>query len=204
MKCGEASNPRAGNAPLFIQFEKAAVFYLNSPQKLDRQALEKAISSIVGNDLAVAGSKLDVSWNNRSEAKNSWRELRFPALNREICYTVRDNALVITNSSEFLKSLLIYSDTAAPQAKSPGSFDELSVIRLERRASAFDAPMNALFNEENKPNLQSKMADGDFFTGNVGSLLTAINQAKQIEIKRSATARFLSEEVVVVLKANLD
>lgn len=199
-----AENPRAQEAPLFIQFEKAAVFYLNSPQKLDQQALENAISSIAVSDLTVAGEKVNVSWINQSDAKTAWRELKFPILNREICYAVRENVLVITNSSELLKSFLIHNETHAPSAKPTELFDELSVIRLETRDSAFDAPMNRLFNEENKHKLGAKTADAsqDFFTGNIGSLLSAANQAKQIEIKRSSAARFLSEEVVVILRAN--
>lgn len=200
--------PREREAALFTQFEKAAVFYLNSPEKLDREALEDSLLMISAKDLAVAGERLDVIWNSQNEAKFAWRELKFPALNREICYAARGSALVITNSSELLKTLLIYHETAAPAEKLAEklseSFDQLSVIRLEQRAPAFDAPMRRLFNEENKHQLQSGKANesADFFTGSVGSLLTATNQAKQIEIKRSAAGRFLSVEVVIALKEN--
>lgn len=196
------SHPRKLDAPLFMQFQKAAAFYLNSPEKLDKQALENAVSLAFANHLTVTNEKTDLIWSGQDESKTGWRKLEFPALNREICYAVRDNVLIVANSAVFLESLLNHN--APSPANTSESFNELSVIRLDQRASAFDAPMKILFNEENKrqPPPKETLTDTDFFTGNIGSLLTAVNQAKQIEIRRNDASKFLSEEIVVVMRAN--
>lgn len=196
------SHPLTLDAPLFMQFQKAAAFYLNAPEKLDKQALENAVLLAFANHLTVGNEKTDLIWSSQGDSKTGWRKLEFPALNREICYAVRDDVLIVANSTVFLESLL--NNNAPSPANTSESFNELSVIRLDHRATAFDAPMKILFNEENKRQLLSKdtLTVTDFFTGNIASLLTAINQAKQVEIKRNEASKFLSEEIVVVIKAN--
>lgn len=194
------ANPRKLEAPLFIQFEKAAVFYLAAPQNLNQQNLENAISAISARGLTVADEKSNLVWNNQTDSKNSWRELTFPALKRQICYSVQGNTLIVANSAEYLKFLLSKEKDSSALDKTD-SLSELSVILLDNRESAFDVPMNAIFKEERKLQPQSgNAADADFFIGNIGGLLSAANQAKRIEIKRNAGSRFLSEEVLVFFK----
>lgn len=190
------SNPYALDAPLFVFFEKAVVFKADSLPNLNRREFENSLATLVMQNLTVANESADFAWETQSADKNQWRVLKLKMLRREICYAVRGDALIVANSARFLDALLNNKDT---RTKFSASFNQLSVVRLDRRANAFDAPMNALLDYENKQRKSKDKitADEDFFTGNIGSLLTAINRAKQIEIKRNDEAEFMTEEITM-------
>ena len=90
--------------------------------------------------------------------------------------------MFITNSFEFLQECLSTENKSEIEAH---NFSDLTVININNRQEIFDDLMKKLATDE-----------ADFFTGNIASLLDAMNDVKQVEIRRNADNNFLSEEML--------
>ena len=99
---------------------------------------------------------------------------------------MRGNELFFSNNSTFLQEILT---TKNNELKSKNTLNEMTVIRLDQRQSAYDEIMKTI----------EKSNKNDFFTGNISSLLDTISDVKQVEIKRNYHENYLHEEVSLIL-----
>jgi len=196
-----ATSPHSVDGPLFVEFRKVAILSLQTPGNLHREGLEDSIARAALSQLTVSGPGGALKWENHNDSGLSWRELRIPMLGWEICYALRDHELILANSTALLKNTL-----AAPQKKRSldipaAGLSNLTVIRLAERKEAFDDVMSVLDAEAIKQNDgQNKGASQEFFSGNISSLLNVAADVNRIEIKRSASANLLHEDIEFVMK----
>jgi hypothetical protein len=142
-----AESPQSLKGPLFAEFRKAAVLTLQSPSSLDRQAFERAVSSAAQSRLMIAVPAANLLWvNGASES----RELEVPTLGWKLCYAVRGQELIVTNSSEMLQSILAAEKKRPSKTDSTSPLDELTVVRFDHRDEAFDHIVGKLDEEKVK------------------------------------------------------
>mgnify|MGYP003288291669 CR=1 FL=1 len=195
-----ATTPHATKGPLFVEFRKVAIFNLQSPGNLRRELLEQTIAQGAESRLTVVNSGSQPKWETRSDA---WRSLHLPMLGWEICYAVKDNMLIVSNSNELMKAVL----EPRQQSTVSADVDELTIIRFDRRKESFDDIVNVLDADAIKRREQASSADPnspkgsqEFFSGNISSLLNVASGVSRIEIKRRSTGNNLHEEIELVLK----
>ena len=196
--------------PLFVEFRRATILNLRSPANFNQMSFETAVSEVVQNRLGVAGANLNLAWETKTDNEKTWRELELPALGWSLNYALRENALIVANNRELLKSVL---DTKNEQTE-PALFDELAVIRLNQRKNAFDGVMQKIEMKKtvaketvqtdakatDAENIANDDKESDFFTGNIGSLLDTIEDVDRIEIGKNRRADVLVEQISFVLK----
>jgi hypothetical protein len=209
-----AASPRTIAGPLFVEFRRVAILTLQSPAGLNRELLETAIAKAAQSRLTVAGPSVDLKWVGHSENDQSWRELELPLLGWHFCYVLRGRELIVANSSEFLREVMATKPRAAIAERSAPALDNLTIIRLEQRKSAFDDIVDRLDAKRKKPaepvrdqntvhdqnNSDSAAKAEEFFSGNIASLLDVAANVSRIEIKRNSAANHLHEELYFVLK----
>lgn len=195
-----ATTPHATKGPLFVEFRKVAIFNLQSPGNLRRELLEQTIAQGAESRLTVVNSGSQPKWETRSDA---WRSLHLPMLGWEICYAVKDNMLIVSNSNELMKAVL----ESHQQSTVSADVDELTIIRFDRRKESFDDVVSVLDADAIKRREQASSADPnspkgsqEFFSGNISSLLNVASDVSRIEIKRKSTGNNLHEEIELVLK----
>lgn len=194
--------PQTLEKPLFVEFRRAAVLSFGDERRLSQNDFEKQISALVQNRLAVGGADLNLTWNARRANNFEWRELELPALNARICAARDGDKLIVASSREMIEQILS-NRNAERERKESAEFDELIEINLAERETAFNQVFARLVQTESQTasaaadsgdNLQSRLS-GDFFTGNVGSLLDALRDAKRISIIRKQTGNRLLEQI---------
>lgn len=183
------TEPKILPAPRFVEFQRAAVFNLSNASNFNRTAFESAIVKKFAEQILVASADANLSWETKTKNNSSRRELDFPMLNQKIVYAVRGNNLILSNDADFLEKIL--AAKTENKLASDKTFSDLTVINLERKNSAFDE----VFNRINKD-----AAEGNFFTGNVSSLLDSISEVKRIEIRRNFSANNFEEELIFALQ----
>lgn len=195
-----ATTPHATKGPLFVEFRKVAIFNLQSPGNLRRELLEQTIAQGAESRLTVVNSGSQPKWETRSDA---WRSLHLPMLGWEICYAVKDNMLIVSNSNELMKAVL----ESHQQSTVSADVDELTIIRFDRRKESFDDVVSVLDADAIKRREQASSADPnspkgsqEFFSGNISSLLNVASDVSRIEIKRKSMGNNLHEEIELVLK----
>jgi len=118
----------------------------------------------------------------------------------EICYALKDNMLILSNSNELMKAVL---EPHEKQSSVSAGVDELTIIRFDRRKESFDDIVNVLDAEAIK-HQQASRADvkdsQEFFSGNISSLLNVASDVSRIEIKRKSQGNNLHEEIELVMK----
>jgi len=194
-----ATRPHTSDGPLFVEFRKTAIIHLQSAGNLRRDLLEKAIALAAQGRLTVAGKGSQPVWENRSEGGHAWRQLRLPMLGWEICYAVKNEDLIVTNSAELLQSVLDTSSRKSLEVPVEAT-DDLTIVRLDQRKSAFNDIMNRLDNDALQQQPDSKISD-TFFSGNISSLLDVASDLNRIEITRRSSADGLHEEIHFVLNS---
>lgn len=179
--------PKALPAPLFIEFERAAIFHLAAPEDFDRNGFEAEIARKFSAQTLIAAPAAngEFVWETKSENGLSWRELHLPMSGWGASYVLRGSELILTNDAGFLREIVAAERTVS-ELKIENSVTEKSVINLAHRATAFDQ-IFARFAEK-------KIAE-DFFTGNISSLLDALAEIERIEITRRYAANLLEEEI---------
>ena len=183
--------PRVLPAPQFAEFERGGVFKLRAAAKFDRARFENALQTMARRRFALADGDANLQW----QTQNARRELDLPMLGRQICYAFVGDNLIVTNNRAALTAI-VGERKFEKSNRDKAAFTDLTVIRLDKRETAFDQVFNRLDRE----------TDGDtdlsetFFSGNVGSLLNVAKDARQIEIKRDANGKRLREEVTLILQ----
>lgn len=197
-----ATSPHTTDGPLFVEFRKAAIIHLQSAGNVKRDLLEKAIALAAQGRLTVAGKGLEPAWENRKDGEYAWRQLHLPMLGWEICYAIKDRELIVSNSAELLKSVLDSSTQKRSLEIPVDATDDLTIVRLDQRKSAFDDIMNRLDNDEAQQHPDSAKISEAFFSGNISSLLDVASDVNRIEITRRASSDGMHEEIHFVLKSS--
>jgi hypothetical protein len=144
-----ATAPKILENPLFAEFRKVAIVSLKNPSGFQANRFENSIIAALKNRVTVADSKF--TW----ESEGGLRKLKIPMLVWEIGYQLKDGKLFVSNSFEFLRSIV---SNQSELVKSNGNFDDLTVIRLQNQEANFEQIFQKLASE-----------NGDFFVGNIGS-----------------------------------
>ncbi len=191
----QAANPRAVltftlpktlPAPMFVGFERAAVFHLASPTSFDQEGFEAAIREKLSAQVLIAASGVKLNWETKSENSDKWRELKLPMLGWNVYYVLVGNELIVTNDVEFLQQIL--TARLSPRSKLKNlKFSSLTVIDFSQKENAYDN----VFNE-----LKKQHADVDFFTNNIKSLFYSISRLNRIEIIESHSQNIFDEELI--------
>jgi hypothetical protein len=203
-----ATTPHMTNGPLFVEFRKVAIFTLRSPGNLRRELLEQTVAQGAQGRLTVVNSGSQPKWESRSDAGLAWRSLNLPMLGWEICYAVKDNLLIVANSNELMKTVLISRNrNEASGFSATAEVGELTIIRFDRRKESFDDIVNVLDSDARKwrergsnPSDNSIQGSQEFFSGNISSLLNVASDVRRIEIKRKLARNSLHEEIELVTK----
>jgi hypothetical protein len=207
-------NPQTFAPPLFAEFRRAAAFTLAAPEKFNRANFEATLMKYALRRATVSDSKIssETVWRDVETNGGRARVLQLPLINSTLCYALRNQDLLVSNSAELLGTMLANSSRAAPNANVTNSIDgnappdELTLIRFARRREVFDAlverldaPRRRARAEErakgNKTVSDDEDAPVDFFSGNVRSLLDAAAFLSEIKIAREER-RGLTHEVV--------
>lgn len=191
-----ATTPHVSKGPLFVEFRKVAIFNLQAPGNLRRELLEQTVAQGAQGRLTVVNSGSQPRW----EARNAWRSLNLPMLGWEICYTLKDNLLIVSNSNELMKAVL---ESREKQSSVSAGVDELTIIRFDRRQESFDDIVNVLDADAIKQQQARNAADKtsqEFFSGNISSLLNVAADVSRVEIRRKSTGNNLHEEIELVMK----
>ena len=191
-----ATRPHATDGPLFVEFQKAAIIHLQSAGNLKRDVLERAIALGAQGRLTVAGKGSEPAWESRNDGEHSWRQLHLPMLGWEICYSIKDEELIVANSTELLKTVLDLPANKRSLEIPADAATDLTIVRFDQRKSAFDDIMNSLDKEGTDP----AMFNETFFSGNIGSMLDVASDLSRVEITRRATPNSLHEQINFVLK----
>lgn len=172
-------------APLFVEFNRAAIFNLSAPAAFRREEFEAATAKKFSEKATVSSSGVRLNWETKIENDFEWRTLSLPMSDFSVNYAVRGNLLVLTNDAELLRKII---ENRNPQMiENPvAALSELTVINLDQTENAY----TKIFAE-----LAKRGAADDFFTGNVASLLASVSDIKKIEIKRNGSNEFLDETI---------
>ena len=194
-----AESPVMNDGPLFVEFRRLAILRLDDPGRLGVRAFEEAVASVAAEPLTASGTAGELKWSDAGEGARRRRELELPMLGWKLCYALRGRDLIVSNDDAFLDSALAGSGKGLEgRADGRGKYDELTVIRLERRAEAFDGVFSKLNGKRaggpDESGGRNTISEG-FFSGNVASLLDAISPVSRIEIRRHSTPGRLHEEV---------
>lgn len=184
------TEPKVLPAPLFVEFQRAAIYHLAAPDAFNRVAFESAIEREISENILISSPGIKLHWETKIENDVSRRELNAPMLGWSVGYILRGSELILTNNGEFLSEII------APENPSMNDFSDstltgLTVINLDGKENSYDR----IFAE-----LAGENAEQTFFTGNVGSLLDSISDVGRIEIKQDYSQKILKEEVTFVLR----
>lgn len=184
--------PKILPAPLFIEFDRAAVFYLAAPNSFDRQFFEAEISRSLLDKTMISASGVKLIWKTENENNLTRRTLGLPLIDWEISYILQGNTLVLTNNAEFLHKIFAPKNTSF-KFDSGDSFARFSAIDLTQKDAAF----TKIFAE-----IENRRIDDYFFSQNIESLINALSDVKKIEIKQQNYRNILDEEIVFHLNTN--
>jgi hypothetical protein len=196
-----ATRPHTTDGPLFVEFRRAAIIHLQMAGNLKRDLLEQAIALAAQGRLTVAGKGSEPEWENRKDGKHAWRQLRLPMLGWEICYAIKDGELIVANSAELLQSVLD-SSSQKPLELAVDVTDDLTIVRLDQRKSAFDDIMNRLDKDAAQQPPETEKISEAFFSGNISSLLDVASDLNRIEITRRTSSNGMHEEIHFVLNSS--
>lgn len=200
-----ATTPHTTKGPLFVEFRRVAIFNLQAPGSLRRELLEQTVAQGAQGRLTVVNSGSQAKWETRGDANLGWRSLDLPMLGWEICYAVNGNMLIVSNSNDAMKPVLSSRQKDQSSTVSAG-FDELTIIRFDRRKESFDDVVNVLDADAIKSRQQAdkdydpSKGSEEFFSGNISSLLNVASDVSRIEIKRKSAGNSLHEEIEFVFK----
>ena len=213
-----SASPQVNAGPLFVEFRRAAALTLAAPARFDRAAFERALSALAQSRLTIADSTAALQWTDGAHDGQTWRTLDLPMLGRQLCYTLDGRELFVSNSADMLHALSAaheQTDVHADLDATP-ALDELTVVRLDRRAQGFDQVFARLDaqrikaywaerrgKEHDKQDETSAPTNAphpseEFFSGNIASLLNVAARVRAVEIRRSHQPNRLREEVALI------
>lgn len=179
------TDPKVLPAPLFVEFNRAAIFNLSVPTAFNRKEFEVATAKKFSEQTTVSASGIQLNWETKTENDFQWRKLELPMLGITANYAVRGDELILTNDAELLLKI-IKKESPSPVENFTAALSELTVLNLKQTENDY----TKIFDE-----LAKHDAADIFFTGNVASLLASISDIKKVEIKRSYSNEFLAETI---------
>lgn len=179
------TDPKVLPAPLFIEFNRAAIFNLSALASFNRKEFEAEMAKKFSEQTTVFASGIQVNWETKTENGFEWRRLELPISGFTANYAVRGDELILTNDAELLLKI-IKNDNQPVFEHSTAALSELTVLNLEQTKNDY----TEIFGELTKHD-----AADNFFTGNVASLLASISDIKKIEVKRSYSNEFFDETI---------
>lgn len=184
------SEPEVSPAPRFIEFRRAAIFHLASPELFNQNEFETEIARMFAGQTMILAPDAKFVWETKSENGLKRRELNLPMLGWNASYVLRGSEIILTNRADFSSEISIAENEKSTR-KIAESLTELTALDMTRKESAFDV----IFAE-----LTEKKIAGDFFTGNIASLLEVMSEVEKIEVARRYSPNLLEEEVVASFK----
>lgn len=184
------TEPKILPAPMFVEFQQAAIFHLASPLSFKRELFEAAIAQKFSDQTMISAPGVKLNWETKSENNFAWRELRSPMLGWQTSYGLRGDKLILTNNAELLRQIITAQNPEKPTDFNI-SLSGLTVINLQQRENAYDR----IFAE-----LAGKNVADDFFTRNIKSLLDSASDLARIEIRDNFSAKFYEQEIILTLK----
>jgi hypothetical protein len=206
------AKPKAIEGPLFAEFGRAAIIVLQAPASLDRARLEQAIAQLAANRLMIAGASSQAGggfdWRSRTERGVEWREMPLPALGRSVGSGVRGQMLILSNSADLLANLMTHSEQSRAHKETFTPAHELTVIRLNQRAEAFDRifakldepRVKAYWKERKGDKAEATDPSQEFFSGNIASLLDVVSPIAEVRVERIQPDGRLREQVSFLIK----
>ncbi|MBL8191822.1 MAG: hypothetical protein JNK38_27665 [Acidobacteria bacterium] len=194
------AQPKAIEGPLFAEFARASVIALQNPALLEKTSLERAIADLTAARLMVAGSHGEFEWKTRTEQGTSWREMELPMLGRSVGYGLRDGSLIVSNNPGLLTAMMTARRTGARETVM-NPFHDLTVIRFDQRAVAFDEIFARLESPQVKAYWQQRSGDEsaqpslEFFSGELAGLFDVVAPLNEIRVQRVYSGGRLREEV---------
>lgn len=187
------TRPQVLPAPLFLEFNRAAIFNVNSPASFDGNAFEAVIAQRLAENTTVTASGAKLKWETKTENNVTRRELVLPMIGFSVSYATRGNQFILTNNANFLREILAVANSpqAAKQAADTvktfnAPFTGLTVINLDKTENAY----TSIFKE-----LEKRDSADEFFTGNVASFLGSLSDYNKIEIKQNYSGNVLDETI---------
>lgn len=195
----------------FVYFQRALVMRLAYPERFVRDKFEGALERMLRYHIVATSSASMPTWRNRGEI----RELVFPLVGRGISYVLRNDLLIVTNSSDYTSRLLMPRSTqiipelvservssyrVVRPAKGRASFTKL-FERLDSDAVRATTKPGEAAEEDDEDVEEPKKADSidiseTFFSGNLGSLLEVVKNVSEITFEVSRSSERLQETVV--------
>jgi len=182
------TEPKNLTFPLFAEFRRAAVIKTGAP--VNQIQLETAIAQAARSRVSISAADTNLTWKTAGENGLSWRELNLPMLGWEICYALRGENLIVSNSSNLLREILTSSGDVQVEKVFESPISNLTVINLKNKNENFDEIFSKLAGENSN----------DFFLGNVGSLLETISRVETIEIENSINSKYQEEKITFNLE----
>lgn len=199
----QAANPKVSASlikpetlpmPLFFECRRGLVISLENAKNLDRNGLENVIARLANNQLTAAKNSAILEWKNGENR----RELKMPMLGWKLVYAVKNNGIVFANSEDLLNSMLKNRSAENVEIEQKkDSFDEFTVLRLSQHDAVFDSVMQSIRNAESQ---NSETESFDFFVDNVGSLFEVLSNVNRVEIRKSSSENYLTEELEFILE----
>lgn len=177
--------PKALPAPLFVEFQRAAIYHLAEPDAFNQTEFESAVEREISGCILISSPGVKLNWETKVENDISRRELKMPMIGWEISYARRGSELILSNNTDLLLEMLTVK-TSELSVTPDKSFDELTVLNLAERENAFDRIFGASSVDAEQ---------NDFFNGNVSSLLDSLSDVKRIEIRKNHSHNVLEEQL---------
>ena len=202
-KAIEAANPQTAVSfispqtmpmPLFFENRRALILTLQNENKLDQNKLETLISELAQNQLTISKKDAVLEWKNGE----NWRELQMPMLGWKLAYSVQNGKIIFSNSAELLSSIFSKSSVENKEQKRPNiDFNELTIIRFGQHKPEYDSLLGKIREIETKDEENQSV---DFFADNIGSLFDVLSNVNRVEIKKSCSSNYLSEDIEFFLR----
>ncbi len=102
------TEPKVLPAPLFVEFNRAAIISLNAPMAFKREEFEAATAKMFCGRTTASASNIQLNWETKTENGFEWRKLELPMLGITANYAVRGDELILTNDAELLLKITKY------------------------------------------------------------------------------------------------
>lgn len=183
------TRPEILPAPLFARFRRGAVFSLGAPAGFDRTLFEAAIRERLTNRVTIGAQHAEVEWKSKAGGAAVIRELDLPMLGWTVAYTLRGGQLFVASDADFLAEM-VAGHPPKDQTAPPLNLTERVSLDLAGAESTY----NGIFER-----LAGKDTKGNFFTGNVRSVIDLFSNVKKIEFDQGRSRDLIHEKITFYL-----
>jgi hypothetical protein len=197
---GELVRSKTEAGKPFVGFERAVLLQLKQETALNREALERAITTELRARFVVSGTEPKLAWQDEGA-------IRFVAqtlLQQGAAYSVSGGVLILASSKEFVSDILLAAKqsansrpSAAINADAPVAL--YAVVRVAAAKPVFDTLMSKL--DGRAPQTKAARKDDEeerdvkFFSENLSSLIAA-SAIGEMRLSRQFSGKMMIERVV--------